>query len=227
MCVRNKLIAGLYPMVSACGLLVCHELCGTTATCGRQVLEAMAQSPSQAVRRRFFQLRVMDYVTRELSLEMELAAADPLKGRGSGASAAQSGRSSGLPTPSSLQVPSHCWRLLTLDASGCAHGLLRFVRHWAQWICHALLPAQRMTVHKCGRVMRNTIWRLLAPHCRNLRRRECPAERQRDPPRLGHPGGARRGPQATAGRRAPVGEAWMAAATPVQRRLAVHVPMAK
>ncbi len=88
----------------------------------RQVLEAMAQSPSQAVRRRFFQLRVMDYVTRELSLEMELASADPLKGRGSAASAAQSGRSSGLPTPSSLQVPPRCWQLLLLDMSGCAHG---------------------------------------------------------------------------------------------------------
>ena len=73
----------------------------------------MAQSPSQAVRRRFFQLRVMDYVTRELSLEMELASSDPLKGRGSGASAAQSGRSSGLPTPSSLQVPPRCHLLMT------------------------------------------------------------------------------------------------------------------
>ncbi len=82
----------------------------------------MAQSPSQAVRRRFFQLRVMDYVTRELSLEMELASADPLKGRGSGASAAQSGRSSGLPTPFSLQVPTHCWHLLVLNSFGCAHG---------------------------------------------------------------------------------------------------------
>ena len=81
----------------------------------RQVLEAMAQSPSQAVRRRFFQLRVMDYVTRELSLEMELASADPLKGHGSGASAAQSGRSSGLPTPSSLQVPLHNWHLLVVE----------------------------------------------------------------------------------------------------------------
>ena len=86
----------------------CASVSRIVASCPAQVLEAMAQSPSQAVRRRFFQLRVMDYVTRELCLEMELAASDPLKG-GSSTPAAQSGRSSGLPTPSTLQVPP-VWR---------------------------------------------------------------------------------------------------------------------
>ncbi len=88
-------------------IAVHHNVLSATpvVSCPAQVLEAMAQSPSQAVRRRFFQLRVMDYITRELCLEMELAAADPLKGGGSSTSAAHSGRSSGLPTPSALQVP--------------------------------------------------------------------------------------------------------------------------
>ena len=63
------------------------------------MLEAIAQFPGEAVRRRFYQLRVMDYFARELSLEMEIAQGTPLK-----AAAGRSGRSSGLPTPASAKV---------------------------------------------------------------------------------------------------------------------------
>lgn len=38
-----------------------------------QVLRAMARSKAPAVRRRFYQLRVMDLLVRELSLEYEAA----------------------------------------------------------------------------------------------------------------------------------------------------------
>lgn len=65
----------------------------------RQVLEALARWPGEAVRRRFLQLRVMDYLVRELSVEMELAQGSPLK-----AMPTSSAISSGLATPASRKV---------------------------------------------------------------------------------------------------------------------------
>ena len=69
------------------------------------MLESLARWPGEVVRRRFLQLRVMDYLARELSTEMEMAQGAPLKGGGGGAFlSGRSGRSSGLPTPATLKV---------------------------------------------------------------------------------------------------------------------------
>ena len=66
-----------------------------------QVLESLARWPGEAVRRRFFQLRVMDYLVRELSTEMDMAQGTPLQG---GLPTGRSSCSSALPTPATLQV---------------------------------------------------------------------------------------------------------------------------
>ena len=71
----------------------------------RQVLRAMARSTGPAVRRRFYQLRVMDLLVRELSLEYEAALQARLPPAPGRLASAASGGTDFLSSPSRPGAP--------------------------------------------------------------------------------------------------------------------------